>query len=186
MCNRTFQIQRKEAATRWPFEEYGTDDITKLELALWKFAEEQNRHWSIFINEEELPFEYEPDLTTIFNEIPEVLELLLQENKEPAILDFFEQGTSIVLSMKRKNDTIWVEFQKTSPLTGKRFDHLPEEPQPVLVRDFFEAWFQFLDDILKTLTRQEHNLETELSYMYYSNRINKIKEKFNYHFTEVW
>jgi hypothetical protein len=88
---------------------------------------------------------------------------LLRENEEPAILDFFEQGASIVLSMKRKNDTIWVEFQKTPPLTGKRFDHLPEEPQPVLVRDFYEAWFQFLDEILKMLTRQEHNLETDLS-----------------------
>ncbi|MFQ6040531.1 MAG: hypothetical protein ACE5PV_06705, partial [Candidatus Poribacteria bacterium] len=116
MCNMTFYIQHKEAATRWRFEEYGADGMTKLELALWKFATEHNRHWSIFINGMELPFEYEPDLTTIFNEIPEVLELLLQENKEPAILDFFEQGTSIVLSMKRKNDTIWVEFQKTPPL----------------------------------------------------------------------
>ena len=35
----------------------------------------------------------------------------------------------------------------------------------------------FLDEILKTLTRQEHNLEIDLSYMYYSNRIDKIKEK---------
>lgn len=178
----TFHIQCKEPATRWPFEEYGADGITKLELTLWKFATEYNRRWSIFINEEELPFEYEPDLTTIFNEIPEVLELLLKENEEPAILDFFEQGTSIVLSMKRKNDIIWVEFQKTPPLTGKRFNHIPEEPQPVLVRDFYEAWFQFLDEILQTLTRQEHNLKTDPSYIYYSSRINKIKEKFQLSF----
>ena len=181
MCNSTFYIQSKEAATSWPFEEYGIDGITKLELALWKFAEEHNRHWSIFINGVELPFEYEPDLTTIFNEVPDVLELLLKQNEEPAILDFFEQGTSIALSMKRKNDTIWIECQKTPPLTGKRFNHIPEEPQPVLVCDFYEAWFQFLDEILKTLTRQEHNLEIDLNYIYYSNRINKIKEKVRLH-----
>ena len=41
--------------------------------------------------------------------------------------------------------------------------------------------FHILDEILKTLTRQEHNLEIDLSYIYYSNRIDKIKEKVQLH-----
>ena len=172
-----FYIQCKEPAKSWRFDGSNIVDITQLELALWKFAKEHNRYWSIFVNGFELPFEYEPDLTTIFDELPQVLEDLLREDEEPAVLDFFEQGTNLILSLRRDGENILVEFQKLPPLTGKRFEHLPETPQAILASDFYSAWFEFLDELLETLVQQEPSLAHDESYLYYAHKINRIKRK---------
>jgi len=174
---KTFYIQCKEPAKSWCFNGSDIVGITKLELALWKFAKEHNHHWSIFVNGFELPLEYEPDLTAIFDDLPQVLEDLLRKDEEPAVLDFFEQGTNLILSLRCDGENILVEFQKLPPLTGKRFAHLPETPQSILASDFYEAWLGFLDGLLETLVQQEPSLATDESYLYYTHKINQIKRK---------
>ena len=111
MEKKTFDIQCKEPTKSWPFEEDDVVDATKLQFALLKFARSQNRYWSVLINELELLFQYNPDLTTIFDEIPDVLEELLRNGQTPAELYFFEQGTDLSLWFSRDEDTIWVTFE---------------------------------------------------------------------------
>jgi len=177
MLEKTFYIQRKAPAKSWYFDENSVVDISKLELTLWKYANKQNRYWSILINGFELLFEYSPDLTTIFDELPQVLEELLQDNQEPVELFFFEQGTDLSLWLARDGDTIWVSFEKHL-FCGEPYRRLPEgEPQPVLASDFYSAWFEFLDELLETLVQQEPSLAHDESYLYYTQKINSIKRK---------
>jgi len=178
MNPKTFYIQCKEFAKSSLFDdEYGVGGLSALEFALWKFTDEHNRGWSIFVNGLELQFEYSPDLTTIFIELPNVLEALLQNTKEAVILDFFEEGTALTLCLKREDNKIKVEFQKIPPLTAPRFAHLPSEPQPVFAIDFYMAWLDFLDEFLESLVKQNPQLAGEQSYLEYEYRINQIKRK---------
>jgi len=178
MNPKTFYIQCNEPAKSLLFkDEYGVGGLSALEFALWKFTDEHNRNWSIFVNGLELQFEYSPDLTTIFIELPNVLESLLQHTKEPVILDLFEEGTALTLCLKRENDKISVKFQKIPPLTAPKFAHLPPDPQTVFAIDFYIAWFDFLDELLETLVKQNPKLAGEQSYLEYTYRINQIKRK---------
>jgi len=173
----TFDIQCKGPARNWPFDgQYGVSGLSKLQFALWKFAANQNHDWSLFINGIELPFEYNPDLTTIFDDIPDVLEYLLQDGKEAVELFFFEQGTNLSIWFRRDSETIIIEL-KDVETSGKRFRHLPTEPQTISAFDFYSAWFLFLDKILKTLIQQNPQLAYARSYLDYKYRIDKIKRK---------
>jgi len=173
----TFDIQCKEPAKNWLFDgQYGVSGLSKLQFALWEFAANHNHYWSMFINGLELPFEFNPDLTTIFDDIPDVLEALLQDGKEAIELYFFEQGTNLSLRFRRDGEKIFVEF-KDVETSGKRFRQLPTEPQAISAFDFHSAWFLFLDKLLKTLIQRNPRLAYERSYLDYIYRVDKIKGK---------
>lgn len=177
MDKKTFDIQCNGSAKPWPFEENDVIDTTELQMALLKFATGKNRYWSIFINELELPYQYSPDLTTIFDDIPDVLEDLLQNGKEPVELYFFEQGTDLSLWFARDGETIWVTFEKHG-FCGKPYEHLPEdEAQAILTLDFYFAWFLFLDELLESLVKENPHLAESQSYLDYKYRLEQIKRK---------
>ena len=177
MDEKTFDIQCKGVAPNWPFEESDVVDASELQLALLKFATGKNRYWSIFINGLELPFQYSPDLTTIFNEIPDILEELLQNGKKPVELYFFEQGTDLSLWFSRDEEMIWVAFEKHG-FCGKPFGHLPEaKPQVISTVEFYSAWFYFLDELLSSLVQENSHVAEALSYLEYKYRINLIRKK---------
>ena len=177
MDKKTFDIQCKGPAKSWPFEENDVVDVTELQIALLKFATGKNRYWSIFINGLELPYQYSPDLTTIFDDIPDVLEDLLQNGKEPVELYFFEQGTDLSLWFVRDGETIWITFEKHG-FCGKPYEHLPEnEPQTILAVDFYSAWFLLLDELLESLVKETPHLAESQSYLDYKYRLEQIKRK---------
>jgi len=177
MDKKTFDIQRKGVAKPWPFEESDVVDVTELQMALLKFATGKNRYWSIFINGLELPYQYSPDLTTIFDDILDVLEDLLQNGKKPVELYFFEQGTDLSLWFVRNEETIWITFEKHG-FCGKPYEHLPEdEPQAILTLDFYFAWFLFLDELLESLVKENPPLAESQSYLDYKYRIEQIRRK---------
>jgi len=180
MDKKSFDIQCKELAKSWPFEEDDVVDVTELQIALLKFATGKNRYWSIFINGLELPYQYSPDLTTIFDDIPDVLEDLLQNGKEPVELYFFEQGTDLSLWLVRDRETIWVTFEKHG-FCGKPYERLPEdEPRAISTVDFYSAWFFFLDELLESLLQDNPRLAGTQSYLDYKYRLEQIKRKVPY------
>ena len=177
MSRKTFDIQDEGLAKSWPFDENDVVDVTELQLALLKFATGKNRYWSIFINGLELPFQYSPDLTAIFNEIPDVLEELLQNGKGPVELYFFEQGTDLSLWFSRNGETILVTFEKHG-FCGEPYDHLPEaESQAISTVEFYLTWFRFLDELLASLVQENPRLAEAPSYLEYKYRIEQIKRK---------
>ncbi|MBI1926590.1 hypothetical protein HYR99_20405 [Candidatus Poribacteria bacterium] len=177
MSIKTFDIQYKGFAKNWHFDENDVVDVTELQLALLKFATGKNRYWSIFINGLELPFQYSPDLTTIFDEIPDVLEELLQNRKAPVELYFFEQGTDLSLWFSRDREMILVTFEKHE-FCGKPYDHLSEsEPQAISIVEFYSAWFRFLDELLALLVQENPHLAEAPSYLEYKYRIEQIRRK---------
>ena len=177
MCKKTFDIRCKGQAKPWPFEENDVVDVTELQIALLKFATGKNRYWSIFINGLELPYQYSPDLTTIFDDIPDVLDDLLQNGREPVELYFFEQGTDLSLWFVRNGEAIWVTFEKHG-FCGKPYEHLPEyESQAILSVDFYSAWFLFLDELLESLVKENRHLAEAQSYLDYKYRLEQIKRK---------
>jgi len=174
---KTFEIQRNGPAKPWPFEENDVVDVTELQMALLKFATNKNRYWSIFINGLELPYQYSPNLTTIFDDIPDVLEDLLQNGSEPVELYFFEQGTDLSLWFVQDKETIWISFEKHG-FCGKPYEHLPENrPQAISAIDFYSAWFFFLDELLESLLKEDLRLAESQSYSDYKYRLEKIKRK---------
>lgn len=75
------------------------EDFVKSESlleSLHHFLSYYRGEFELLIADRRLHFDFDPDLSTIFEELPYVLEQLTTDTTEPVYLDFFEQGTDIV------------------------------------------------------------------------------------------
>ena len=88
----------------WLSEEEEFTDVSPLFLSLQQFLSLHEGTFQVQIDNLSIPFDLDPDLSTIFEEIPEVLEHLITESNLPTELDFFEQGTALCWKLERDGD----------------------------------------------------------------------------------
>ncbi|HKX28673.1 MAG TPA: hypothetical protein VJ302_13320 [Blastocatellia bacterium] len=157
------------------FEEQDYLDATALFVRLKQFSVDHHGEFAIHVNDLELRFDLDPDLSTIFEELPDVLEKLTSETTTPVDLNFFEQGTDLTFWMERKADHINVRFE-CGPYADKSFSKLPDLTFPISARMFLEEWIHFAQLILKALEDSHPKLIHDDSYREYRDRLQVLRE----------
>lgn len=168
--NNIFKIQylyQKRSKAQY-FEEEDYVDASPIFLCLEHFLAIYEGKFILQLGEFDLSFDLDPDLSTIFLELPDVLMSLTMEQEAPTELYFYEEGTDLNLLLERKADTITI---RAIPglMVGKQFKNLPESALSVPAEMFLEEWRDFLTVILEGLIEFNPALEKDRSYQeYYS------------------
>src|SRR4051812_13068698 len=84
-------------------------DATPLFICLMRFISLHEGQFELHLGDDTLEFSFGPDLSSVFEELPDVLEALTSSSKYLVELYFFEQGTGLALLMEREGGVIEVK-----------------------------------------------------------------------------
>ena len=144
--------------------------MTPLVLCLERFLAIYQGQFVVHINGLDLHFDLRPDLSTVFEELPDVLEALTSDTDSPVELHFFEQGTDLAFWLERHANTISIRFTKGSSV-GRRFVDLPEATFFVPANVFLDEWIRVAQAVLDALLALQPDLASDESYQEYRNRL---------------
>jgi len=130
-----------------PYQEHEDDWTTAFRVLQRFFASHEGR-FSLWFGEREIPFSLDPDLLTIFEELPDVL--LSIKNGEEACLDFFEQGTDLVLTLQPVESKLKIRFHVGSSAADV-YKELEGSSSLICLGVFLREWTKFLRDLLLAL-----------------------------------
>jgi hypothetical protein len=170
----TYSWKKRTIPNRFDEDDYA--DVTELFIGLRRFIALYDGHFVLHIAGYDLHFDFSPDLSTVFEELPVILESLTKPTREPVSLDFFEQGTDITLIMQRKGEDIHISFSGGDYM-GDRFRDLPAGPIVVSAKEFLSEWLRFLHAVLAALVDVNPHLRTDQSYREYVDHLNKIERE---------
>jgi len=145
-------------------------DVNALVLCLERFLAIYTGQFAVHINDLDLHFDLRPDLSTIFEELPDVLKALTSDTEAPVELYFYEQGTDLTFWLERQANTISIRFTK-GPSVGKQFADLPEATFSVPANEFLDEWIRFAQAVLDVLLALQTDLASDESYQEYRNRL---------------
>ncbi len=151
-------------------------DTTRVSVALDYFLSIYEGQFAIRIQGHEACFDLRPDLSTIFKDIPLVLEKLTTDTESPVEFDFFEQGTDVGMLMERQGTQITVRFE-TAPGSGQRFKFLPDTRIPVPADEFIGQWLQFIRSVLDALVNLQPALVNDESYQKYRSQLDVVESR---------
>lgn len=160
----------EERGTPFHFDMEDYADVSPLYLCMERFLSAYQGEFVLKIGDIDLTFEFRPDLSTIFDELPNALETLTSETASPVELYFFEQGTDLTLWIERHLDIISLSFEK-GPAVGKRFTDLTEERFSVPSHVFLSEWIRFAQSVLELLSNFQPDIANDESYQEYRNRL---------------
>lgn len=155
------------------FEEEDYVDVTALFLCLRRFLALYEGKFMVRVNDLDLLFDMDPDLSTIFEELPETLETLTSDTRSPVGLYFFEQGTDLTFWLERLADTINIRFAP-GPYAGSQFINLPRSVFPISANVFLSEWVRFAQAALDALVELQPGLTEDESYKEYRGRLQAI------------
>ncbi|XXT19165.1 hypothetical protein WME94_53960 [Sorangium sp. So ce429] len=144
-------------------------------LALLRFVARYDGSFTVSVGAHEARFELDLDLSTVFRELPDVLEGLLAEGGGPAVIDFFDQSADLGIRLERRGGVILVRFEQ-APGTSRRYARLPAGPIPVAAGELLGAWAAFLDAVLDALLAREPALSADESFRLYRARVLRVRE----------
>jgi hypothetical protein len=129
-----------------------------------------------------IPLDLDPDLSTIFEYIPSILESLEKDTDAPVMFDFFEQGTEFEMWMERAGEFVKLWFViigggGRTEMTVPQKHYGPRLEFLIPSHEFLGEWVRFTNAILKAMLELQPELEQEASYVRYSNRINGIASR---------
>lgn len=156
-----------------PFDEEDYQDASRLFLALRRFLARMEGQFLMRLGATALVFDLDPDLSTVFEELPGVLEALAGEAGVAVELSFFEQGTDLTLVLQRRGGDIEIRFQ-SGPSTGRRYADAPADPVLVSAPRFLEAWRALLGDVLGALRAVDPGLRNDQGYQDYVAKLAAI------------
>ena len=128
------------------------------------------------IAERRLHFDFDPDLSTVFEDLPAVLEQLTTDTTEPVYLDFFEQGTELMLILDRRGEAITIGFY-TGDYAGLQFRDLPDIGFEVRASEFLAEWCRFSKAVLAALGDFQPEVTSTAEFQDYSGRLAAIEAK---------
>jgi hypothetical protein len=169
----TYKWEKRSEPYRFDEEDY--IDWTRLFTCLRRFLALYDGTFRVRINEFDLHFDLEPDFSTIFEELPDVLETLKANTDSPAELHLFEQGTDLIFWLERQADTISIRMEK-GPSVGSRFADLPESVFSVPANVFLKEWIRFTKAVLDALVELQPDLTGDESYQEYRNRLLAVEK----------
>ena len=130
-------------------------------------------HRGIFtlqIGERELRYFFDPDLSTIFEELPAALTALAAGPQATASIDFFEQGTEQLLMLARNGPALAIELY-----TGHQTPGRPPERFVVAVHEFLGAWAGFGQALLAALAELEPAIGADEGFRQYATDLAAVK-----------
>jgi hypothetical protein len=148
-------------------------DATRVFISLNYFLSIYEGEFTIHVQGHNACFNLRPDLSTIFEDIPIVLEKLTIDTESQVEFDFFEQGTDVGIIIERQGDKIQIRFD-ISPGSSPNFQFLPESKFTVPAEEFIEQWLRFIRAILNALVDLQPELLNDKSYQEYYTRLNNI------------
>jgi hypothetical protein len=152
------------------FSENDYVDWSKIFQCLRRFLAFYKGEFVVHIGDLELYFDLDPDLSTIFEALPEVLESLTSDTVSLVVLDFFEQGTDIAFLLERHGETITLRFEKGLSV-GYQFRGLPDTSFALSAITFLAEWIHFAEAILDALVALQPDIVNDESYRQYSARL---------------
>ncbi|BAZ16003.1 hypothetical protein NIES4071_78760 [Calothrix sp. NIES-4071] len=150
-------------------------DATKIFASLNYFMKRYKGQFIISVQEHDACFDLRPDLSTIFEDIPLVLEKLTKDTHSPVEFDFFEQGTDVGMLMERQGDLVKVRFEITEA-SAMKFQFLPNTNILVSVWEFLGQWLQFIKAILDAMVELQPELMKDESYKEYITHLRAVEE----------
>lgn len=151
-------------------------DTTRVSVALDYFLSIYKGEFAISLQGHEACFDLRPDLSTIFEDIPLVLEKLTTDTESPVEFYFFEQGTEVGMWMERQGDQITVRFE-TATGSGEIYKFLPDTKIPVLADEFLDQWLQFVRAVLDALVNLQPDLVNDESYHTYRSQLDVVESR---------
>jgi len=145
-------------------------DASLIFLSLEHFLATYQGTFILKVGDFDLCFDLDPDLSTIFEDIPDVLMSLATAKESAEELYFYEQGTDLNLLLERKASEITISFVK-GLMVGQRFENLPENALSIPASMFFDEWSHFLHLILADLIEFNPSLQNDKSYIEYYSRL---------------
>jgi hypothetical protein len=125
----------------------------------------------VSIGDVQLPFELRPDLSTVFEPLPDVLEAV--GRGEPSELWFFEQGTALKLRLTPRAELVEIAFESglTAPPEFRRLD-----ATVIAVRrsEFISRWRVLADAVLAELVKLRPALTADPGYRAYRERLARL------------
>lgn len=165
--------RRQPRAVPRPFDEDDFADASRMFLALRRLLAREDGRFEIRVGSVILPFDFDPDLSTVFEDLPDVLITLKEEEGTPVELYFFEQGTDLTFTMARRKNEVELAVHPGSS-TGTRYAKVSNEPVTVSLTQFLHAWARFLDDVLAALRQVDPGIERDEGYREYAARIKAL------------
>ena len=166
--NITYSWKKQSTPSRFEAEDYA--DVTALVLCLERFLAIYMGQFVARLNDLDMHFDLRPDLSTIFEELPDVLEALTSDTTAPVELYFFEQGTDLTFWLERHANAISIRLAKGQSV-GKRFADLPEATFSVPANVFLDEWIRFAQAVLDALLALQPDLANDESYQEYRDRL---------------
>ncbi|HSN97562.1 MAG TPA: hypothetical protein VLS89_04655 [Candidatus Nanopelagicales bacterium] len=165
----------KPRAVPRPFDADDFEDASRIFIALRRLLARDAGQFQIRIGSLVLPFDLDPDLSTVFEDLPGVIHALDGEDDmtSPVELHFFEQGTDLTFVMQRRGNEVELVLRRGAS-SGPRYADVPAGPLLVSARQFLLAWARFLEDVLTALRRVEPGIEHDESYQAYTARIRSM------------
>jgi hypothetical protein len=164
----TYNWEKRSEPYHFDVEDYV--DATALFICLEQFLSLYEGKFLVCINCFDLHFYHNPDLSTIFEELPDVLEALMANTDSPVELRFFEQGTELSFWMERQADKINIRLVDEL-IDGKRSTELPTSVFSVPANVFLNEWVRFVNAVLDALVALQPDLTDDQSYQEYRDRL---------------
>ena len=144
-------------------------------VALQQFLGVKEGEFTVRIGAAALRFSLDPDLSTIFEELPGVLDALTQDVTPVLKLNFFEQGTDFVLEFERKRKAITVRLLAGDD-ASEVLRAVNETTLVVDATQFLKQWTTFTRAMLTALTLFKRGLLLAKSYRSYVRRLSRVEE----------
>lgn len=161
-------------ATFKPFDASDYEDASEMFLALSAFLGEYEGNFEVRIDTSRLHFDIEPDLSSVFEDLPLELVNLRELDGAEAEIYFFEQGTDIRISMQRQGEAVRLQVEKG------RYVSVANRPFPdnaffVELNGFLACWTQFLQSVLDLLKKGRRYVLSAESYKEYQAVLRRIR-----------
>lgn len=156
-----------------PDEMYVPRDPSRLWKAMRRFIASHPGGFIVHLGALELEFDLAPDLSTVFDKLPGVLEHLARGTPGGVELNFFEPGTALALELEREGESLKVR-PRLGREPGARFDGLAEVEHRVAVRDFLCAWSGLMNAVLDAIASREPGLASDPELVEYRRRVTAV------------
>jgi hypothetical protein len=156
------------------FDEHDYADISSVELGLEKFLCAYTGHFTLSIDTLQIPLYLETDFYAVFEDLPDVLEMLIT-NGELGEIQFFEQGSGFNMQFRRDGQRVQITFTTTEAV-GSLFAQLPTTPMVISLASLLTQWSQFVNAVLEAVITCCPTLHEDKSYLAYQQRMSRLIE----------
>jgi hypothetical protein len=168
-----FFVDREQVADgEAVFDESNFPGWAPLAKALFKLVYSTSCRWCVEIGDYAIEFGCDPDLVTVFDRIPDMLEHIDRRGRGYYGLYFFEQGTDLNMRVRAVGEDVEISFQRFDQAGRRR---LPKGPVRVSADAFLRGWVRFAAEVLRRVVAVAPEFCAGDDYQQYCDRLDRIR-----------